>query len=141
MRLLLLLMMLTTLGGCGLNDGSNDRFAAGKWELQAWFEADGNPGKAGLQTHIVEISASDAAYPPASVFVTRFYHGVKDADLNFSNGQVSGNFQQRPVDPIAGHNVPITGTYASDRFSITFEYQAFGMKLRQKVEGKLTEPA
>ena len=93
------------------------------------------------QAQEVRLSKEQAAMPPASVFFGRFYHGVRNAEVRFENGRVSGSFEQARVDDIEGHTVPISGTYGRDRFHVTFEYTAFGMKVRQVVEGKLVTPA
>jgi hypothetical protein len=121
-----------------------DRFAPGKWQVEAWMESDqgSTRGHAGATlTDTVTLTPEQAREPPATVFFSHFYHGAKNPDVRFTDGRVEGRFHQDRVDDIAAHEVPITGTYSRDSFRVSFGYQAFGMTVRQAVEGKLVEPA
>lgn len=128
------------LTGCGASAARADRFAPGTWQLEASLE--GPQGSARVQpdpnqSDTVQLSAAEARFPPSTVFFTHFYHGAHKGDIRFDRGRVSGSFEQPRVDDIAGHNVPITGTYARDRFRVSFTFKAFGMDIRQVVEGRL----
>ena len=128
------------LAGCG----SGDRFAAGTWQIDGWLEGPMGSGRDNPQTHqthTVKLTKEDERWPAATTFFTRFYHGAHKGDIRFENGKVEGYFDQPRVDDIAGHRVPITGTYARDRFHVSFEHTVWGMKMRQVVEGKLVTPA
>ena len=126
----------------GVADES-ERFIAGTWALDAWMDTDqlSGRGKPGVhQTDTVKLSEEVATFPPAHVFFGTFYHGREDvSNVRFENGRVEGSFEQRGVDDISGHTVPVSGTYARDRFEVTFEFSAFGAKLRQVVQGRLVE--
>lgn len=145
MRWMAALMLVSALGGCeGSAMGGGDHFAPGKWHIEAWMESDqgstrDQPGAA--QTDDVNLSAEQAKYPAATVFFSRFYHGVQNGDIRFTGGKVGGSFHQKGVDDISAHDVPVTGTYDSEHFRVTFGYKAFGMAVSQVVEGKLVEPA
>lgn len=120
--------------------GSGDRFAAGTWQIEGWLEgpqgsARGQPGA--TQTATVQLSETEARLPPATVFFTHFYHGAHKGDVRFENERIAGSFDQPRVDDIAGHNVPIEGTYTRDRFQVSFAFKAFGMEIRQVVEGRV----
>ena len=132
-----LALMLT---GCG----NEDRFAAGTWRLEGWMESEqgstrGQPGN--IAPYTVKVTQEAAELPPVTVFFSHFYGREDFSNIRFENGRVEGSFNQGRVDDIAGHTVPITGTYSRDRFDVTFEYTAFGMKVRQVVQGRLVEPA
>ncbi|MFL6726795.1 MAG: hypothetical protein ACJ8FS_09815 [Sphingomicrobium sp.] len=133
------------LAGCGGQAmGESDRFAPGKWQLEAWMESDqgstrGKPGATLSDT--VDLTAEDAADPPISVFFSHFYHGVENGNIRFARGKVEGSFHQRGVDDISAQDVSVGGTYGRDHFHVTFAYKAFGMTINQVVEGKLVEAA
>jgi len=118
-----------------------ERFLAGTWALEAWMDTDemSGRGKPGVhQTHTVTLSEQVALFPPAQAFFSTFYHGQKDlSNIRFADGRVEGSFEQRRVDDIAGHTVPVNGTYSRDSFEVTFEFSAFGRKVRQVVQGRL----
>lgn len=139
----LLALAAMTAGSSDASAGSGERFAAGTWHIESWMEgpqgsARGQPGA--TQTDTVRLSAVEARLPPATVFFTHFYHGVSNAAVRFENGRIAGSFEQPRVDDIAGHNVPISGTYARDRFTLSFTFRAFGMDIRHVVEGRLVAP-
>jgi len=125
-------------------DRNEDRFAAGTWQLEGWMESAqgstrGRPGE--IAPYEVKVSNQEASMPPVAVFFSRFYGREDFSSIRFENGRVEGSFGQRSVDDIAGHTVPMSGTYARDRFDVEFEFSAFGMKVRQFVKGRLLEPA
>jgi hypothetical protein len=124
---------------------ADDRFAPGKWRLEAWAETGGisTRGREGeIKPQIVDLTAEQAAQNPRAVLFTYFYSGVpKDAEINFRDGKVDGTFHQKSVDDIAAHDVKIRGTYSPTNFHITFVYRAFGADLEQQFEGKLIDPA
>jgi hypothetical protein len=133
------------MGGCGMADAASggDRFAPGQWQVESWMESGGRSARGApgaSMTDMVTLSAADAAYPAAVVFFGRFYHGARNPEVTFANGNVSGGFRQGRVDDIAAHDVAIRGTYGRDRFRVTFTYQAFGMPIDQVVEGRLIAP-
>ena len=133
------LALAMVLSGCG----GGEKFDAGTWQVDAWMESDAGSAKNKPGSHMtqtVRLSRDDVAYPVGTVFFTSFYHGVRSPDVRFENGRIHGSYAQPRVDDIAGQTVPISGTYARDRFNVTFEYRVFGMTMRQVVEGKLVEP-
>lgn len=130
-------LMLT---GCG----GDTRFAAGTWQVEGWMESElgstrGQPGN--IEPYQVRVSKEAAELPPAAVFFSKFYGREDFSNIRFENGRVEGSFEQGLVDGIGGHTVPVTGTYARDRFEVAFQYTAFGTKVRQIVRGRLVEPA
>lgn len=126
--------------GCG----ESDRFAPGTWQLEGWMESTAGstrdiPGA--MQSETVKLSADDASSPPGAVLFHNFYHGVSGGDIRVADGRIEGQFEQRGVDDIAAHTVPVSGTYGRDRFHLELEFTVFGAKARQIVEGKLVAPA
>jgi hypothetical protein len=120
-----------------------DHFAPGTWHIEAWMESAqgstrGQPGA--TLTDTVKLTAEQASEPPVAVFFSRFYHGAGTGDIRFRGGRIEGSFHQRAVDDISAHEVPVTGTYDSEHFRVTFGYRAFGMTMNQVAEGKLIEP-
>jgi len=115
---------------------SSDGFAPGTWKVEGWMESGGvstrdSPGAVTAET--VEVTPAQAAYPPASLFFSQFYHGEKDwSGVSFDSGKVSGSLHHGQSD------VPLTGIYARDHFRVAL---GFGGGVEQVVEGKLVEPA
>ena len=140
MKRILWSALLAVLAGCGDGAGvsmqDNDRFQAGTWELESWLDA-GQP--ADVQRNRVELEPHVAAMPPITVFFSQFYAGVKAGEIEFADGKVSGWFEQPRVDDISAHTVPITGSYDSTSFDVSFTYTAFGAPVRHIVKGKLVE--
>jgi len=139
-------LLAITLAACNFSSmDPNDRFAPGKWRVEAWMESGGHStrGSEGeIKPQTVDLTAAQASQPPLAVFATYFYHGIpNDADIRFRGGEVDGTFHQKGVDDISAHDVTISGTYGPDNFRVTFGYRAFGMPFDQTVEGKLIEPA
>jgi len=130
------LMMIALLASCN----QDDHFAAGKWETKAWMESSAQPGQTPAQTDTVQLSESDAAQSPKSILFGRFYRGMNNADVTLANGKINGSYEQRRVDDFAGHTVPISGTYSTDKFRVVLTFKALGMDVDQIVEGKLVEP-
>jgi hypothetical protein len=135
-----LALLALAFNGCrGQAVDSGDRFASGKWELQGWMESDRgstahDPGA--MQTDTVDLTAKQAANPPASVFFSEFYHGEKDwSDVSFRDGNVSGSLHHGQTD------VPVSGTYTRDHFRVTLRYAASTTAVDQVVEGKLVGPS
>lgn len=128
-------LLAIALGGCnGTAMDSNDRFGAGKWELEGWFETDqgSTQGQPGSPTDTVNLTKDDASNPPAAVFFSEFYHGERDwGDVRFSGGEVSGSLHHGKTD------VPLSGTYARDHFLVKLDFKG----TKQLVEGKLVDPA
>ena len=119
-----------------------ERFIAGTWFVEGWMENDEMSGrdKPGVhQTHTVKLDEQTALFPPVAVFFGTFYGREDASNIRFENGRVEGSYEQRGVDDISGHTVPVSGTYARDRFDVTLEFSAFGTKLRQVVQGRLVE--
>jgi hypothetical protein len=135
-RLMLLAFPISTLlSSCsGTAMDPDDRFDAGRWQLEAWFESDqgSTQGQPGSPSDTVNLTQQQAGYPPASVFFFEFYHGERDwGDVSFRGGKVGGSLHQGSVD------VPMSGTYARDHFLVKLHYKGAS----QVVEGKLVEPA
>ena len=128
------LVALASCGRSGMNSG--DGFAAGKWQVEGWLESgqgstQGTP--AAGPPDMVELMPAQAAYPPAEVFFSQFYHGEREwPNVTFSDGKVSGSLHHGQTD------VPVSGSYARDHFQITLR---FGGSVDQIIEGKLVEPA
>ena len=142
MRWLAGAILALALAGCERGAMDGDHFAPGTWHIEAWMESNqgstrGQPGA--TLTDTVKLTPEQAREPPATVFFSRFYHGVGKGDIRFSGGRIEGSFHQPGVDDISAHEVAVTGTYGSDHFRVTFGYQAFGMTMNQVAEGRLVE--
>lgn len=125
-------MFLSACNGAAMDP--NDRFDAGRWQLEGWFEADqgSTQGQPGSPTDTVKLTSQQAGDPPAAVFFTQFYRGEQDWNgVNFRAGKVSGSLHHGSVD------VPLSGTYARDHFLVKLHFKGAS----QVVEGKLVEPA
>ena len=137
-------MLLT---GCSGSDhfapGKTDRFAPGEWKLEGWMESSqgstrGQPAAGPIET--VKLSEADSNMPPAAVFFSRFYQGVRKGDVRFEEGKVEGTIERPGMDDISAATVPVSGTYARDKFHVTATFNLYGIEGRQIIEGRLVSP-
>ena len=134
LRLATVPLLVISLAGCnGAAVDANDRFAAGKWQVEGWLESGQGTtqGQPGAQADTVNLTPEQAGNPPAAVFFSGFYHGEQDwSDVSFRGGKVSGSLHHGRVD------VPLSGTYGRDHFRIALDFKGTS----QVVEGKLVDP-
>ena len=142
------MLLAILLAGCSVGDGvasdDNDGFAPGEWQAESWMESSqgstrGTPAAGKIET--VMLSEKQSKMPPAAVFFTHFYHGVREGDVRFTDGKVEGTFESPGMDDISAATVPVSGTYARDKFHLTFTFKALGMEGHQIVDGRLVAPS
>ena len=127
-----------SLAGCGQ---SGDSFTPGEWELEAWMEVDGRSGQIEPRTDNVTIPQNMAGFDPRGVVFSKFYHGQRPTNVEFSDGVISGHLDQAAVAPFDAHEQPITGWYRADAFEMRITMPAIaGFQSYQVVSGKLVEP-
>src|SRR4051812_26721264 len=92
LRFLIAPLLVTSLAGCnGTSMDANDRFAAGKWQLEGWLETGQGSagGQPGAQTDTVTVTPEQAENPPAKVFFSQFYQGERNwSDVTFGGGKI-----------------------------------------------------
>lgn len=122
-------------------NAQEDRFAPGSWELEAWMGVEGQSQTTPRQKDTAKLSPQLAEKDRQTVMFNAFYRGVKNGDVAFENGTISGHIDQQAVAPFPAHQQAVTGTYSADAFDMRIAMPAIGgVQSYQFVTGRLVKP-
>jgi hypothetical protein len=120
---------------------SGDHFLPGLWQVQAMTECVDIPGNPQVQRETQSLSARNATRPAEWVFFHQFYDARAAAHVRVANGKIEGYYARPAVDDVRAQSIPVTGSYAPDRFRVIRRFVVGGKTFRQTVDGHWISPA